>query len=258
MKTALRKQISVIIPARNEAACIGRTLSAVLESAAHIEGQDAGSGRLEHLSKSPVEVLVIDNQSTDATRSVLQVYAQSYGVTWIQCERLGAPCARNCGTRHASSNLYVFLDADTSIPVSGLQRVSELVNRLNYQAGIFTLRGDQNTWSSRCWWAFWNTVRMLPLARAKALPAFMFCTREVFNQFGPFDEAVQIGEEWPILAGLYRHRPKHLVYDRSIAATTSNRRMTRQPYGYAKVFFKYVWAVLHHSGRNGYPDTFRE
>jgi len=101
-------------------------------------------------------------------------------------------------------------------------------------------------------------VRRLPLARAKALPAFMFCTREVFDRFGPFDESVQIGEEWPILTGLYHHQPAHLIYDRSIAAITSNRRMTRQRYGYTKVFFKYIWAVLHHSGRNGYPDTFRE
>jgi hypothetical protein len=86
----------------------------------------------------------------------------------------------------------------------------------------------------------------------------MFCTREVFDRFGPFDETVQIGEEWPILAGLYRRCPSRLIYDRSLSAITSNRRMTLQRFGYAKLLFKYIWAVLHHSGRNGYPDTFRE
>ena len=32
-----------------------------------------------------------------------------------------------------------------------------------------------------------------------------------FEEFGPFDERVAIGEEWPILAGLYRARPGRLV-----------------------------------------------
>ena len=249
------KEISVIIPARNEAACIRRTLSAVLDSAAFFEGAAKG-GR--HLGKSPVEVLVVDNQSTDQTGTIAQEYARSHGVRWLRCNQLGAPCARNWGKRHATGDLLVFLDADTRIPLAGLQRIFHLVHSLGYEAGIFTLQGEPDTWSSRCWWAFWNGVRILPLAKAKALPAFMFCTRAAFDRFGPFDETVQIGEEWPILAGLYRHCPQRLIYDRSLTAVTSNRRMTLQRYGYAKILLKYVWAVLHRSGRTGYPDTFRE
>jgi len=253
-----RKEISVIIPARNEAACIGRTLSAVLDSAAFLQGAEPERRRPAHLEDSPVEVLVVDNRSADATGTVVGGFTRTYGVKWIPCERLGAPCARNFGTLHATGSLYVFLDADTRIPLRGLRRVSELANRLHYHAGIFALRGEPDTWASRCWWNFWNAVRRLPLARAKALPAFMFCTRRVFDRFGPFDETVQIGEEWPILAGLYRHRPDQLVYDRTLTAITSDRRMTLQRHGYAKVFLKYVWSILHRSGRNGYPDTFRE
>lgn len=250
-----RKNLSVIIPARNEAACIGRTLSAVLASAGWLHGPGA---KTRHLRETPVEVLVIDNQSSDGTGAIVREYAQAYGVQWIPCDRLGAPRARNWGARHATGDLYVFLDADTRMPVEGLGRISSLARSLGYEAGIFTLQGDSDTWSSRCWWAFWNLVRRLPLARAKALPAFMFCTRAAFNRFGPFDETVQIGEEWPILAGLYRRFPTRLIYDRSLTAITSDRRMRLQRYGYARILFKYVWAVLHPSGRNGYPDTFRE
>ncbi len=251
-----RKDISVIIPARNEAACLGATVSAILESAAHLQGLDAPSP--QRLSPSPVEVLVVDNQSTDHTVQNLRPYIQAYGVKCLACSRLGAACARNLGARHARGNILVFVDADTRIPRAGLRRIADLVSVRGFKAGIFPLTGDSNTWSSACWWTFWNLVRRLPLARAKALPAFMFCTRDLFDQLGPFDECVQIGEEWPILAGCYRRYPHRLIYDRSLSATTSNRRMTLQPYGYAKTFFKYVWAVLHRSGRCGYPDTFRE
>jgi len=251
-----RKDISVIIPTRNEAACLGATVSAILESAACLQGLEAQSP--QHLSRSPVEVLVVDNQSTDHTVEIVRHYTQAYGVNCVACSRLGAACARNLGARHARGNILVFVDADTRIPRAGLRRIADLVNVRGFKAGIFPLTGDSNTWSSACWWAFWNLVRRLPLARAKALPAFMFCTRDLFGQLGPFDERVQIGEEWPILAGCYRRYPQRLIYDRSLSATTSNRRMTLQPYGYAKTFVKYAWAVLHSSGRRGYPDTFRE
>ena len=46
-------------------------------------------------------------------------------------------------------------------------------------------------------WSFWNTVRLLPLPKAKAMPALMFCTASTFDALGPFDEEVAIGEEWP-------------------------------------------------------------
>ena len=65
----------------------------------------------------------------------------------------------------------------------------------------------------------------------------MFCRATVFDEFGPFDEGVAIGEEWPILAGLYRHRPERFVYDRSITAYSSSRRMQAQRFGYSCAHF---------------------
>jgi len=97
-----------------------------------------------------------------------------------------------------------------------------------------------------------------PLPRAKALPAFMFCTRRVFVGYGPFDETVAIGEEWPILADLYRAEPSRLVYDRTLTARTSCRRMERQAFGYVRTFVKYVVAVLWPPARVNYTDRIRE
>ena len=152
----------------------------------------------------------------------------------------------------------MYVDADTRVPPRSLQAIYAHVHEGKRQAGIFALDGNEPSLASRTWWLFWNWVRLLPLPKAKALPAFMFCTREVFEELGPFDETVQIGEEWPILAGLYEKDPKRLVYDRTLTAVTSNRRMTLQRFGYTRTFLKYVWAVLHVSGRNGYPDSFRD
>lgn len=89
------------------------------------------------------------------------------------------------------------------------------------------------------------------------MPALMFCTAEVFDELGPFDEDVAIGEEWPILASLYRLRPHRFVYDRSLTGLSSSRRMERQAFGYTRTFLKYVWAILHRSGRVNYTDRIR-
>ena len=89
------------------------------------------------------------------------------------------------------------------------------------------------------------------------MPAFMFCTRKLFDESGGFDEEVAIGEEWPILADLYRRRPSRLIYDRQLTALSSSRRMEMQRLGYTRTFLKYVWAILHISGRIRYSTRFR-
>jgi len=77
------------------------------------------------------------------------------------------------------------------------------------------------------------------------------------GELGPFDERVVISEEWPILAGLYRRRPRRLVYERTLVARTSSRRMELRRFGYLRTFCKYVWAILMPAGRRVYSDHVR-
>jgi len=239
-QTETSPMISVIIPARNEARDIGKTLAAILQAAATTP-------------EIALEVLLIDNLSTDETAEIGRSFAPVVEV--ISCPRLKAPCARNEGVLHAKANVYLFVDADTLIPETCLPKIWAFAQ--HHQVGIFGIDGEGRSMRSRLWWWFWNTVRHLPLAHAKALPAFMFCTREGFDRFGPFDEEVQIGEEWPITARCWKQARKQFVYDTSLRAITSDRRMELQPFGYSKTFFKYVWAILHKSGRIEYEDRYR-
>ena len=237
--TARPVAVSVIIPARNEAKAIAATVAAVERARARF-----GAGE--------VEVIVVDNLSNDDTAGVAQAAGD---VRVLRSARLKAPCARNDGAAAARGDLLVFVDADTRIPEDGLLRASALARQ--HDVGIFRIEGDGPDWRSRLWWGFWNLVRHLPLPHAKALPAFMFCTRDAFRRYGPFDERVVIGEEWPLTAGCYRADRARFVYDSATAAVTSSRRMERQPFGYVRTFAKYVWAVLHYSGRIHYSDRIR-
>lgn len=235
--------VSVIIPARNECRLITSTLDHVFLAARNIEN-------------SELEIIVVDNASSDGTWEILQEYSRCHPVRAYRLDQLGAARARNFGRQYASGRVLVFLDADTQIPADTLTRIARHCE-LGIEAGITRLVGLEGGVRSMTWWWFWEHVRRLPLSHAKAMPACMFCTAGVFDEFGPFDEEVAIGEEWPILARLFQLRPHCFLYDRSLSVHTSNRRMQQQVLGYSRTFLKYVWAILHKSGRLNYTDRIR-
>lgn len=238
--------LSVIIPARNEERWLTTTLEAAIVAAELAERQSIET-----------EIIVVDNCSEDATWNLLQAFASRGDIRTVRLTDLGAARARNHGRAHAHGRILVFVDADTHLPANGLIRIRDWCDRSGKEAGITRLAGLESGWQAWCWWTFWEHVRRLPLPYAKAMPALMFCTADVFDEFGPFDEEVAIGEEWPILARVYRHRSHRFVYDRSMTGLTSSRRMERQPFGYLRTFLKYVWAILHKSGRIHYTDRIR-
>jgi glycosyltransferase involved in cell wall biosynthesis len=236
-------RLSVVVPARNEAALIGGTVRALLEAAARLP------------RPRDVEIVIVDNASTDDTAAITRSFGSSGIVRLVRAAVQGAARARNVGARACSGEVLVFVDADTLVPPNALTRISELHG--SFDAGIFRLAALDGGLRARIWWTFWEHVRRLPLSYAKAMPAFMFCTRPVFEEFGPFDEEVSIAEEWPILAGLHRARRGRFIYDRTLTAHSSSRRMEMQRCGYARNLSKYAWAVLHRSGRLHYTDRFR-
>jgi glycosyltransferase involved in cell wall biosynthesis len=233
--------MSVIIPARNEAALIRQTIEAALAASDALAAE--------------TELIVVDNASVDQTAAIVAGFGPP--VRRVYCARLGSAAARNAGAQAARGAVLVFVDADTFIPVHTLCRIADHCRSRGQLAGITRLAPQERGVRARLWWSFWSAVRRLPLPRAKAMPALMFCTREAFQRFGPFDETVSIGEEWPILAGVYRRHPDRFVYDRALVARSSSRRMELQRFGYTRTFARYIWAVLHRSGRIGYPDTVR-
>lgn len=92
--------VSVIVPARNEAANIATVLSSILESAYH-----------------PFEVLVVDDRSTDLTAAIV-AQLQDPRLHLIRGEELpegwyGKPWACFQGYRAAQGEILLFTDADT-------------------------------------------------------------------------------------------------------------------------------------------------
>ena len=53
-----------------------------------------------------------------------------------------------------------------------------------------------------------------------------------------------IAEEWRLTSAAYRHHNARFLYDRSLTARTSSRRMQLQPFGFSRTFVKWVSVVL--------------
>jgi len=98
--------VAVVIPCHN----YGHFLPEALES---VRGQSLPADT----------VLVVDDSSTDDTRSVVERYSGEVGYLRIDS---GSPsAARNAGARAVDTDLVVFLDADDRIETSFLERCIE-------------------------------------------------------------------------------------------------------------------------------------
>lgn len=98
MDNAGNIQISVIVCTHNRAASLARTLQSLV---------------LQSLDPRQYEIIVVDNASTDSTRTVVEkLTAQLPNLRYVAEPRLGHSGARNAGIRVANGQLIAFLDDD--------------------------------------------------------------------------------------------------------------------------------------------------
>jgi glycosyltransferase involved in cell wall biosynthesis len=103
--------VSVVIPAYNAEATLDDTLRSV-RSQTHRD----------------LEIIVVDDGSTDRTTSVVKAHAAVDGrVTLIAQENAGVAAARNAGWRSARSALIAFVDADDLWAPSKIERQLDVI-----------------------------------------------------------------------------------------------------------------------------------
>jgi glycosyltransferase involved in cell wall biosynthesis len=247
-------RLSFVIPARNEEALIGEVLEAILASVA----QASGVARSElWLPDTAYEIVVADDGSEDGTATIVRSFVDDAGVRLVPCVGRSCAAARNRGAAASSGRVLCFVDADTIVPVSAVGRILELHEGEGKCLVLYRLASREPGVRAWLWWKFWGLARRLPLARAKSMPAFMSCDRAHFDNYGPFKECWLIAEEWPLTGAAYRYHPERFLYDRTLTARTSSRRMELQPFGYVRTFLKWVSVVFFPWARTSLNDRIR-
>ena len=118
-ETFIPSRISVIMPCYNGAAFVEEAVNCVMGQSYH-----------------DVELVVVDDGSTDGSVEILQKLATQYspGLTLIFQDRMGPYPARNLGLEHARGGYIAFLDADDYWTPDCLEKLAVELNA--HQADI--------------------------------------------------------------------------------------------------------------------------
>jgi len=118
--------VSVIVPAYNAEPFLARTLQSAL-------GQ----------TYEALEIIVIDDGSTDSTGAVARAFAQGdQRVRVISVPNGGVAKARNIGIREAAGELIAFLDADDLWHPAKLEHQIAALDEMKDAAAVYTLTRD--------------------------------------------------------------------------------------------------------------------
>jgi len=170
----LSGSVSVIIPAYNRQTYIAEAVRSALSQ-----------------SQSPLEVIVVDDGSTDGTRQVLEQFFSE--VRYEVQPHCGAGAARNRGAELASAEFLAFLDADDMWPPHKVARQLEafrLRPDLDMVYGQVRQLHDGPEWLSGISETAPDLSQSIPGYAAGAL----MVRRDAFFRVGPFSLDLKIGE----------------------------------------------------------------
>ncbi len=170
-------QISVIVPAFNEAKLLGASL-------AEIRAAAAAFTRLGW----EFELVVCDNNSTDRTADIAR--AAGARVVFEPVNQIAR--ARNAGAAAATGDWLIFVDADSHPSAELFADVAEQISSGKCLAGGATVRFDEKKFFLVVVTGFWNWTSRLKQWMAGA---FIFVEAAAFRQVGGFSNELFASEE---------------------------------------------------------------
>ena len=178
--------VSVVIPTFNRADMVGRAIESALAQDYH-----------------PVEVIVVDDGSTDDTPAVLERYADS--VRTIRQENRGEGAARNAGIAASTGEFVAFLDSDDEWRP---RHLAPLVDRLLLDPTVGLAYRQAEFYKDESGEVF-DVFPRRPLEGEIFLQAAeknpmvvdsVLVWRAVLEQVGLFDEGLKGGADWELWA----------------------------------------------------------
>lgn len=184
--------LSIIIPTLNEAGFLDKTLKVLTTHANH-----------------PIEILVVDGGSTDATATI----AQKFPVTWLPAPAKGRAIQMNYGAAHASGDVLFFLHADCIPPEHFYKHIQKAIDA-GSQAGSFRYRFDKpglllrlQTWFIR-----------FPGLLFRGGDQGLFITKKLFDTIGGYREEFVVMEDYDIIRRIKKHAKPALLPQHAIVS----------------------------------------
>lgn len=206
--------LSFIVPAYNEEKLLAATLAAL-----HAAAREAAVA---------YEIVVADDDSTDATASI----AQAAGARVVRVEHRQISATRNSGANAALGDRFIFVDADTHIDAVVLRAALAAMD-----AGAVGGGAEVRFQEPAPRWGHVSVRLVIGFMRLTGWAAgcFVFCTREAFEAAGGFDERHFAGEE--IMLSMALKRQGRFVILRETVMTSPRKLVARS-------LWETIWLTL--------------
>jgi glycosyltransferase involved in cell wall biosynthesis len=162
-------KVSVIIPAYNEEKYIRKCLDSLLTQ-----------------TYKDVEIIVIDDGSTDKTLKILRDYEKKYENVKILTQKHKGPGeARNLGAKEAKGEILALVDADMEFDERYIEKLIEPIiegKTIGTAHTIEKIGNEKNIWS-KCW----GTRRANPEMNWETIGIFRAILKEEFLKTGGFN-----------------------------------------------------------------------
>jgi glycosyltransferase involved in cell wall biosynthesis len=177
--------ISCIIPTYNRAYCLKRAIDSVLAQ-----------------SDDNLELIVVDDGSTDETAEVLATYQDRPGVKILSQANRGVSAARNFGAEHAKGEWLAFLDSDDEwLPekLSLQRRIWESSAELLWVHGeeIWVRQGKRVN-PKKIHRKSGGDIFERSLKLCLVSPSAVVLRSELYAQYGGFDESFTVCEDYDL------------------------------------------------------------
>lgn len=204
--------VSVIIPLYNEESTIVQCLLT-----------------LDKQNYRPVEILLVDDGSTDSTVRKIQQLIRSHGwksVKLFRQEHKGTAAARNFAAEKADGDILVFADADMTFDSRFIGKLIDPIQKRK-TIGTYTREEYVSNWDN-VWARCWNfnehisDHRRIPENAPEQSPVYRAILKTEFDRIGGFDE-IGFTDDWtlsrklgrkatPALGAIcYHHNPASLT-----------------------------------------------
>lgn len=181
-------RVSIIIPAYNA----GKYVKEAVDSALAQTYKD-------------IEVIVVDDGSTDGTRKILEPYISGGKIKYLRQANKGLSGARNMGIRNAKGEYIALLDADDAFSPEKIEKqVAHLKANpacdVSY-CGLYHFWDEEPDKLFKLDYKYYSGKDVLPnlLKRSFIAPVTVVFRRAVFDRYGFFSERIkQFAEDWEL------------------------------------------------------------
>jgi len=173
-------KLSIIIPAFNEEKELPRCLASVDEATAVVADR--------YNPKTEYEVIVANNNSTDATAALAQ--AGGAKVVFEPINQISR--ARNAGAAAATGHWLLFIDADSRLHPRSLEDLLETIHAGRAAGGGCLIALDRCPLSAIPIIGLWNLISR---SMRWAAGSFLFCRADAFRDLDGFSQELYASEE---------------------------------------------------------------